>query len=83
MYRIKLTAQARREFKVVKSIYQEAIVATFEEMKENPFVGKLLARELVGKYSYKIGSYRIIYKINKRDRIIQVLTIGHRSTVYE
>lgn len=83
MYRIKLTAQARKELKVVKTIYQEAIAIELEEMKEDPFIGKPLMRELTGKYSYRIGIYRIIYTINKKDKIIYILTMGHRVIVYE
>ncbi len=83
MYRIKLAAQARKEFKVVKILYQEAIAAAFVEMRENPFIGKPLMKELTGKYSYRIGMYRIIYTINKKDKIIYILTIGHRGIVYK
>lgn len=83
MYRIKLAAHAKKELKAVKTIYQEAIDAALDEMRENPFIGKSLMRELIGKYSYRIGTYRIIYTINKKDQTIYILTIGHRSIVYE
>lgn len=83
MYRIKLTKQARKELKSIKKIFQEAIDATFQEIKENPFFGKPLLRELTGKFSYRVGAYRIIYKIHQQDKVITILTIGHRSRVYE
>lgn len=83
MYRIKLTAQARKELKIIKIMYQKAIDVSLEEMKEDPFIGKSLTRELIGKYSYRVGSYRIIYTINKKDQTVYILTIGHRDRVYE
>lgn len=83
MYQIKLAAQAKKELKTIKTMYQEAIDAAFEEMKEDPFIGKPLTRELIGKYSYRIGIYRIIYKVNQKDQIINILTMGYRSKVYE
>lgn len=83
MYRIKLAAQARKELRAIKIMYQEAIDAALEEIKEDPFIGKPLTRELIGKYSYRIGIYRIIYTINKKDQIIHILTVGHRAIVYE
>ncbi len=83
MYQIKLTGRAKKELKNIKKIYEAAINSALEEIKENPFAGKPLTRELIGKHSYKIDSYRIIYKINKKDRIINVLIAGHRATVYE
>lgn len=82
MYQIKLTGRAKKELKNIKRIYQAAINSTIEEIKENPFAGKPLVRELAGKYTYKIDTYRIIYKINKKDKIVNVLSAGHRSTIY-
>ncbi len=83
MYQIKLTAQAKKELKTIKKIYYDAIESTFQEIKENPFIGKPLIKELFGKYSYKVGPYRIIYTINNKDRMVKILTAGHRSKVYE
>lgn len=82
MYRIKLTAEAKKELNIIKRIYQEAIGVALEELKENPFLGKPLTRELTGKFSYKVGMFRIIYKVNEKDKIIQVITAGHRANVY-
>lgn len=83
MYRIKLTAQAKKELKNIKKIYQEAIAAVFEEIAQNPLVGKPLTRELTGRFSLRVGVYRIIYTINKKDKIVSVITAGHRATIYE
>lgn len=83
MYHIKLTSQARKELKTLKKVYQEAIDAAFLEIKEDPFIGKPLLRELFGRYSYRVGIYRIIYKINKKDQAVQVLTAGHRARIYD
>ena len=82
MYQIKITAQAKKELKNIKKEYYEGINLSFEEIKENPFIGKPLLRELFGKYSYRVGQYRIVYIIDKKDKIVKVLTAGHRSSVY-
>ena len=83
MYQIKLTAQAKKELKKIKLLHQKAIDAVFEDLKENPRLGKPLTRELTGKYSYKIGVYRLISSINAKDKIIFILTAGHRATIYK
>ena len=82
MYRIKISPQAKNQLKSLKKSHQKAIANVIEDLKGNPHTGKPLGRELMGKYSYRVGVYRIIYKINRRDEIVQVLTAGHRSTVY-
>lgn len=83
MYRIKLTAQAKKELKNIKKIYQEAVAAVLEEIAQNPLVGKPLTRELTGRFSLRVGIYRIIYKVNNKDKTVQVITAGHRGTVYK
>jgi mRNA interferase RelE/StbE len=83
MYKIKLTRKAKRELKNIKQLYQAAIYSAFEEIKEEPYLGKPLTRELTGRFSYKVGVYRIIYRINEKDKIIQIITAGHRATIYE
>lgn len=83
MYKIKLTARAKRELKNISRLHEEVISSVFEDLKDDPLLGKPLTRELTGSFSIKIGVYRIIYKINKKDEIITAITAGHRATIYQ
>jgi len=83
MYEIKFTDQAKREFKNISIRHKQVLTPILEELKDDPFFGKPLTREFTGKYSYRMGVYRLIYKVNKVDKIISVLTVGHRGRVYE
>lgn len=82
MYKIKLTARAKRELKNISKLHEDAISSVFEDLKYDPLLGKPLARELTGKFSLRVGVYRIVYKINKKDEIITVITAGHRAKIY-
>lgn len=84
MFKLRLTAKAKRELKLVTKFYeQEAIKNAFKEIKENPFVGKPLTRELTGRFTYRVGVYRIIYTVNKNDKSFKssLQDIVQRSTV--
>lgn len=84
MYKLKVTAKAKKQFKEITKAYnQQAISFALQDIKLNPLLGKTLTRELVGRFSYKVGVYRIIYKINKKDKIVYILTVGHRPKVYK
>ena len=83
MHELRIFKQAGREIKIISRRHQKALLEVLNEIRENPFAGKPLNRELTGKYSYRVGVYRIIYKINKKDKIIFVLSAGHRSRVYK
>lgn len=83
MYNIKITAQAKKELKLIKQTHESAINLAIEDIQEDPFAGKPLNRELTGHYSYRVGAYRIIYKVNLKDKIVIILTAGHRATIYQ
>lgn len=82
MFRLKLTAKAKRELKKISRNHKEATAAMLEDIKDDPNIGKPLTRELTGRKSVRVGVYRIIYKVNKKDKIITIITAGHRGKVY-
>ena len=83
MFKLIVSPHAKKELKKVKNIYEGAISAALQEIKEDPYVGKPLTEEFAGKYTYRVGAYRIIYKIDKKDKVVNVVTAGHRGTVYK
>lgn len=45
-------------------------------------LGKALVGKYRGLYRYRYGDYRIIYEIDKINKIIIINRVGHRSNVY-
>ena len=83
MYRIIISPEAQKRLKTIAKIYRRATAEAIEALKDDPFLGKQLTRELTGKYSYRVGVYRIIYKVNKKDKQVNIIDAGHRSTIYQ
>lgn len=83
MYSLIISPRAQRGLKRIRELYEQEVQHSIEELKEDPFAGKELADELIGKHSYRIDVYRIIYKVNKKDKIIYILAADHRSIVYK
>lgn len=83
MYNLNISPRAQKRFKKFPKNYKKAVKEAIETIREEPFLGKPLSRELSGKFSYKVGTYRIIYKINQKDKFIEIITAGHRATIYE
>ncbi len=52
-------------------------------MKSDPYLGKPLRGELSGKWSLRVGDYRVIYKIDEQEKILTLLNVGHRKAVYK
>lgn len=82
MYRLIISPKAQKELKRIKKIYQPAVKLAFEDIKEDPQIGSSLDRNLTGTFSYRVGVYRIIYKINQDDKVVNILSAGHRGRVY-
>jgi len=52
-------------------------------LTENPYrLGKLLNGEFEGKWSYRVGDYRVICVIYEERLVIEVVRIGHRREIY-
>ncbi len=85
MYSIRLTRTAESSYiwlqKHNRKLF-ERIKAVFELLEQDPFQGKDLKWNLKGKYSYRVGSYRIIYAVEKNRLVVYVLDIGHRKEIY-
>lgn len=45
--------------------------------------GKPLSANLKGLWRYRVGDYRIICDIRKKELVILVIDIGHRSKIYK
>lgn len=82
MYQIIVAPEAKKGLKAIAKIYRKGIAETIDSLKDDPYLGKPLTRELTGRYSYKIGVYRVVYKINEKDKVVYIINAGYRATVY-
>jgi len=70
---------------LLRSLHPEIkrkIKAALNLIASDPGVGKSLRDELRGLKSFKIGRFRIIYNVTSK-RILEIVAIGPRSTIYE
>ena len=61
---------------------KKKIRASLEYIQKEPESGKRLKDELKGLKSYRIGRFRLIYRIST-DNLIEIVAIGPRKTIYE
>ena len=85
MYKVVLSSDAQKTYKKLfhsnPDLFKR-IDNALELLKKDPLVGKSLKDNLKGKYSLRIGSYRILYSVLKHEVTIYVFDIGHRREVY-
>jgi mRNA-degrading endonuclease RelE of RelBE toxin-antitoxin system len=84
-YELRLSPAAR---KALAETLPEAVAAAVWEFVSGPLldnphrVGKRLRFELEGYYSARRGQYRVIYRVDEREVIVDVIKISHRSDAY-
>ncbi|TKB67920.1 MAG: cytotoxin [Nitrospira sp.] len=49
----------------------------------DPECGEPLKRELDGLRKYRVRRFRIVYGVDQKRRIIRLMAVGHRRSVYE
>ena len=82
MFKLRISPKAEKRIKKLKIDYQIEIIEVLAEIKEDPMLGKPLSRELNGRFTYKFKAYRIIYLVNLKDEIIDILDADHRGKIY-
>ncbi|UVT17240.1 MAG: type II toxin-antitoxin system RelE/ParE family toxin [Nitrospira sp.] len=82
-YRILYTEEAARRLARLDKTVKERIGRAIIRLSEHPELGKRLTGLLSDRWSYRVGDWRILYKVRKSELLILVLTVGHRSDVYK
>ena len=84
-YSIRLSNQAERVIRRMAerepALYQR-VAQALEDLGRDPFQGKPLKGELKGRYSYRVGSYRILYLVRQQALLVLIIDIGHRRDIY-
>jgi mRNA interferase RelE/StbE len=52
-------------------------------LSADPGLGQPLLRELEGLWRYRVRRFRIVYRVDRRRQVLQILAVGHRRAVYE
>ena len=85
IYRVILSPDARRFFVEATASLQRRLDRYFDQLKidphHHPNIRPLKGR-LVGRYRYRVGDYRVVYRIDDTSRVVTVLLIAHRREVY-
>ena len=86
-YQCIFTKNAEKEFSKIDSYQQKKIDTWILHNLKNCIVprqyGKSLSGQLQRYWSYRVGNYRIICEIDDENKRIYIMTIGHRSDIYD
>jgi mRNA interferase RelE/StbE len=85
MYRVILSRDAQRFFDDAGPPLQRKLDRCFDMLKVDPRRHpniKPLKGRLDGYYRYRVGDYRVVFRVDAPSRIVYVPAIEHRSAAY-
>jgi mRNA interferase RelE/StbE len=82
-YRIVYSETSGKIIRRLHPSIKPLIKKKIESLREDPFLGKALERELTGYYSLRSKKYRVIYRLDHTGKTIQIHYLGYRKDIYD
>jgi mRNA interferase RelE/StbE len=82
-YRLLYLPRVRKDLRKLDPGLRSTVRKALEQIVADPDIGKPLHYSLKGYHSFRTSSYRIIYRIRRKEIQVLVVMIGHRREVYQ
>lgn len=84
-YTLRTTPTVRRA--LAETLPEGVAAAAYEFITGPPLeqphrIGKRLLPPLDDRFSARLGTYRVIYRVDDKTRVVTVVDIGHRRDIY-
>ncbi len=86
-FKVELSSKAKKFYVTCSEDFAKRLDVCFAELEKDPYYGanikrlKTSPKELL--YRYRIGEYRVIYEVFKKEIVVLVVKIGTRGDVYK
>lgn len=82
-YRPEIPPHVAEVIRTLPPDVKRGVKAAIRALSAEPAAGEPLQGELAGLMKYRVRRYRIVYEIVRPDRVLRILAVGHRRSVYE
>lgn len=85
MWKIEYNKSVRKDLKNISPEIKKLIKQAIEEklMVDPLKFGVPLRQTLRGYFKYRVGDYRIVYRLKRKTVTVLVIKVGHRKEVYK
>ena len=83
IHRLLYTREAADQIGKLDRSIKGRVEKALQRLAQHPELGKRLTGLLSDRWSYRVGDWRILYKVRKAELIVLILTVGHRREVYK
>jgi len=82
MYKLVVPKDLQELIRTMHPFLKKKVKASLKIILSEPYSGKALMEELSGLRSFRISSFRIIYRV-KEPELMELVAIGPRERIYE
>ncbi len=86
-WKLQFSGRANKDLENLSQTTKARIIQSFEKNilnQDNPRMkGKALSGHLIGQWCYRIGTYRVLTKIQDEKMVILAISLGHRKEIYK
>lgn len=82
-YRVQLGSEVAETVRRLPPGIKRALRAAIRHLAMNSTAGDALHGELEGRFKYRVRRYRIVYRIDRSARVLHIIAVDHRRSVYE
>ena len=82
-YRLAIRSAAAEAIVHLPPDIKRLVRSALRTLAAEPAAGEPLHAELQGLSKYRVRRFRVIYKVDRARRVIDVLAVGRRRNVYE
>ena len=86
MYEIELSRNATKFYQTADDSLARRLNRCFEQLEQNPYEHPNVRRlkgPLAGHWRYRVGDWRVVYRVDEDHRTVTIILIAHRSRVYK
>jgi len=86
VWEIDLTKPAEKVYDKAAITIRQGLDDCFGNLEQNPLYGnniKALTGKLKGLYRYRIGDWRVIYRLKREQHIVEIIAILPRGDAYK
>jgi len=83
MFRVDIPSHVSEVVRHLSPDLKQSIKAAVRALCVNPSEGAPLMKELEGLWKYRVNRFRIVYAIDRRRKMLRIMAVGHRRSVYE
>lgn len=85
MYEIRLTRDAQKFYQAADAPLVRRLNRCFDQLRRNPYGHpniKRLKGPLAGHWRYRVGDWRVVYRVDEDKQAITIVLIVHRGKAY-